>query len=335
MGRRFVYPVRMYTQCPHCRSIYRLKVETLARAQGELLCGHCSTRFNALATLTETLPGDAVDRLPLHRREASAPLVAMPAYQPLPDVGVPVERPVAPLRPAKLGYSEPELEAAGVLPRDDWRELGPRRKIAAPARVEPQLTAPSPEPSFSARERDQESFGDDHSRRRRDTRPRRSVLPLAIVVLGLALLAQSAYLWRAHWWPMPLAQRVIDSVAAYGGWSVPRPFVPDGFALLGHDSRPDSTNSSMWIVTATLRNQSPITLDVPNIRLRISDAQGRLLGERLFTPAEFLADAQTVTMGVAPDSNIPLRFELADPGEAARGFEFAALPPDRLPTWLR
>ncbi len=47
----------MFTQCPQCQTVYRVNSETLRQAGGQVQCGQCSLRFNALARLSETMPG--------------------------------------------------------------------------------------------------------------------------------------------------------------------------------------------------------------------------------------------------------------------------------------
>ncbi|MBX3702894.1 MAG: DUF3426 domain-containing protein [Steroidobacteraceae bacterium] len=43
----------MYTQCPKCRTVFRVTAEVLRAAQGEVRCGVCATTFDALANLSE------------------------------------------------------------------------------------------------------------------------------------------------------------------------------------------------------------------------------------------------------------------------------------------
>ena len=41
----------MYTQCPECLSVFSLDAQTLAKAHGHVVCGHCEASFDSLATL--------------------------------------------------------------------------------------------------------------------------------------------------------------------------------------------------------------------------------------------------------------------------------------------
>ncbi len=46
----------MYTQCNHCKAIFRVTMKELTAAQGLLRCGECDTIFDAMKTLSTTLP---------------------------------------------------------------------------------------------------------------------------------------------------------------------------------------------------------------------------------------------------------------------------------------
>lgn len=49
----------MYTQCPHCLAVFRVRAGALSAARGVARCGRCQREFDALASLTDTLPGNA------------------------------------------------------------------------------------------------------------------------------------------------------------------------------------------------------------------------------------------------------------------------------------
>lgn len=49
----------MYTQCPHCHSVYRVGIDELSAAGGRVQCGACDAEFNAARWLRESLPEPA------------------------------------------------------------------------------------------------------------------------------------------------------------------------------------------------------------------------------------------------------------------------------------
>ena len=61
----------MYTQCSHCKAIFRVTMKELTAAQGLLRCGECDAVFDAMKALSTTLPEERrfaqleTDALPL------------------------------------------------------------------------------------------------------------------------------------------------------------------------------------------------------------------------------------------------------------------------------
>jgi predicted Zn finger-like uncharacterized protein len=79
----------MYTQCNHCKAIFRVTMKELTAAQGLLRCGECDTIFDAMKTLSTTLPEErrfaqmgnvAAVELP-ENSAAPAPTPLPPAFQ--------------------------------------------------------------------------------------------------------------------------------------------------------------------------------------------------------------------------------------------------------------
>ena len=63
----------MYTQCPQCRTIFEIDEDALQASLGIVRCGHCAERFDALRTLSDTLPTEPDAALPEHDPDALAP----------------------------------------------------------------------------------------------------------------------------------------------------------------------------------------------------------------------------------------------------------------------
>jgi predicted Zn finger-like uncharacterized protein len=65
----------MYTQCSHCKAIFRVTMKELTAAQGLLRCGECDAVFDAMKSLSTTLPEERrfarVDTTPAETPEYS------------------------------------------------------------------------------------------------------------------------------------------------------------------------------------------------------------------------------------------------------------------------
>ena len=48
----------MYTQCSNCQAIFRVSMKEVTTAQGQLRCGECDYTFDAMNSLSSTLPND-------------------------------------------------------------------------------------------------------------------------------------------------------------------------------------------------------------------------------------------------------------------------------------
>jgi predicted Zn finger-like uncharacterized protein len=113
----------MYTQCPECLTVYAIDEDALQTSLGIVRCGRCDKRFDALRTLSDTLPIEPLAALPEQEPSERAPTLteAVPpaAFESAARKG----------RPKKSG-PPPEREAATVPPAsprsaasgdaDDW-----------------------------------------------------------------------------------------------------------------------------------------------------------------------------------------------------------------------
>lgn len=71
----------MYTQCPECLTIYEIDEDALQASLGIVRCGRCDKRFDALRTLSNTLPVEPLTPLPELDLSEHAPILteAVPA----------------------------------------------------------------------------------------------------------------------------------------------------------------------------------------------------------------------------------------------------------------
>jgi predicted Zn finger-like uncharacterized protein len=63
----------MYTQCPECLTVYAIDEDALQTSLGIVRCGHCDKRFDALRTLSDTLPIEPLAPLPEQEPSERAP----------------------------------------------------------------------------------------------------------------------------------------------------------------------------------------------------------------------------------------------------------------------
>jgi predicted Zn finger-like uncharacterized protein len=85
----------MYAQCPDCLTVFSLNTETLAQARGQVVCGHCHTEFDALASLSEQRPPEPFQHLP-SRAEVAPPRLDLAVYRPPAEIPAIAESTAAP-----------------------------------------------------------------------------------------------------------------------------------------------------------------------------------------------------------------------------------------------
>lgn len=102
----------MYTQCPECLTIYALDTAALAQGHGSVRCGHCRMVFDALPSLSDTLPPEPFLNLPVQMPAPDPPQLVQPVFRPprdyVDEADVPAEpAPVPPALPAFVRGRQP------------------------------------------------------------------------------------------------------------------------------------------------------------------------------------------------------------------------------------
>lgn len=128
----------MYTQCPECQTIFEIDEEALQTSLGIVHCGRCFKRFDALRTLTDSLPEQSEEPLDEHDPAEHAPILTEAVDAARSQAGqrkrrrhesITVTRP--PLAPEPVSRnpeppspvpSRPVLDVAGAVPDDLFAE---------------------------------------------------------------------------------------------------------------------------------------------------------------------------------------------------------------------
>lgn len=145
-----------------------------------------------------------------------------------------------------------------------------------------------------------------------------ALLPLLAALLGLqVLLADRERLAAdAGWRPMIVA--LCNTI----GCSVPAWRQPAAIAMLSRNVSPIPGSVGGLNVQATFRNDARWAQPWPVLLLSLSDADGRVLGSRAFTPAEYLGAAVSTQTELAPGQSAQVALELREPGAGVVAFSF-------------
>ena len=148
-----------------------------------------------------------------------------------------------------------------------------------------------------------------------------ATLVLALVILALLLGLQVLVADRARlaadasWRPM------IVSLCNMLGCSVPAWHQPGAIAMLSRDVSPIAGSAGGLNVQATFRNDARWPQPWPILLISLSDADGRVLGSRAFTPREYL-DAAATQNELAPGQSAQIALKLYEPNPDVVAFSF-------------
>ena len=143
--------------------------------------------------------------------------------------------------------------------------------------------------------------------------PRRRAWPWAIAafLLLLILIAQAAYFFRVD-----LAAQLPGLKPAFIDYcrllecSVPLPRHTDLMSIESSGLEADPANESQITLNALLRNRAHYTQAFPDLELTLNDIQDKPLARRMFTPADYLPQAENQSTGLQPNHEINIRLRL-------------------------
>lgn len=215
------------------------------------------------------------------------------------------------LQPAPAPTPEAETET----------EAEAKAEAAAAAESGPGQTAPAAAPRRAAG-RAAPSFARTRRTAIPEARPGRAwALPAAIVALALLLLLQWLLADRARLAADPAWRPVVARACALLRCGLPPWREPAAFVLLERDVRPHPQAANALRIAASFRNDAAWPQPWPGIVLTLSDIDGRPLGTRAFTAAEYLGGEPPSEL-LGSGQGAMIRMDVLEPGPGAVGFAF-------------
>ncbi len=311
----------MYTECPHCHTLFRIGAEELRAARGLARCGRCARLFNAVEQLREP-PGPEED--------GAAQTAARPAIGPA-DAAAPEVEPERPEPPPPQEAAEapaPSEGTAAERARDEEDEDLPHIQTPPLARADEEERRVR-----RARVRGIEPLPAE-LREGPAPRPRvrigRLLLGLFAALLLLALAAAQLSWYRAGelaaW--QPTLRPWLEHLCAELGCDVTPPRAPQRIALLDHDVRSHPKVAGALLIKATIENQADFAQPFPDILVTLSDLTGTVVAQRRFHPREYLPKGMQVNAHsgalplLRPHQPVYIDLEVIDPGRDAINYQF-------------
>lgn len=142
------------------------------------------------------------------------------------------------------------------------------------------------------------------------------LLLLALVLLLQVLIADRARLAADPGW-----RPVVTGLCNTLGCSVPAWHQPGAFTMLSRDVRPLAGRPGALQVQATFRNDAGWAQPWPVLQVSLSDADGRVLGVRGFTPADYRGASSGATE-LAPGQSASVSLQIQEPSPQVAAFSF-------------
>ncbi len=330
----------MYTQCPHCQTLFRIHAEQIRAAGGQVRCYRCSEIFNAVEQLqdsTTITSGPAVDdssQLP------PLPVEAAASQQQQTRSAVPVE-------------DLYEISLDQLFETTDTEESIDTAEWEAPSPFVQDTESPIPEEDFGLHgeipEQPQENLpeaGEEDSRQQPETNAappealptepgaqpfptgRRSgwgtlAWSLAILLLLVTALGQLTWLDQDRLLRLyPQTRPAMEWFCQHAKCKLPPRKNP---ALLKVVERsistyPDIPNALK--IHLTFSNQADFPQPCPRILLNLYHNDEQPLARRSFYPGDYKCPTASNHSLIQPGESVALDLVVEDPGEKATGFEF-------------
>ena len=339
----------MFTNCPHCRTVFKIYTDQLAQANGQVRCGVCNRVFNGLESLSEHLAtpparaADGTDAVPITTQEhlenealgantelggAAAALAktfaeATTVNDEASTTAPPWQGPVYANEPEAADESAvyPQAKqtvAIKTFSAAKFTPLEKGRKISTPLSTQPDSALPDlgiiatePRPASAAEKPARQS--------------KTALWATANIVLIVSLLGQYAYFNRDELVKYPQLRPWLAQLCATIGCDIPLQRDVSRIVLANRlvESHPRFPNA--LLIDATLVNQADFTQPYPLLEIRFSDLNNQLVAGRRFRPSEYLPPDTSIKAGMPPQRQVHITLEIADPGKDAVSFQFELL----------
>ncbi len=144
---------------------------------------------------------------------------------------------------------------------------------------------------------------------------------LALVALGLALLAQVGWLERDRLAASPRLRPLLVGVCNTLHCTLPPWREPDAIAMLARDVIAQPGQPGVLRVQATFRNDARWPQPWPTLALSLADVNGRTLGARRFQPSDYLGNGPH-SAELAPGQAVAIGFDIVEPAPNVVAFDF-------------
>jgi Protein of unknown function (DUF3426) len=157
------------------------------------------------------------------------------------------------------------------------------------------------------------------------TRPRALPTPrrywLLVAALALLLVVQSVLADRARLAADAGNRAWLGALCSVLRCSLPVWHEPAAFTMTSREIRPLPGQAGVLQVQASIRNDARWAQAWPDLRLSLSDADGRVIGSGVFTPAQYLGENPGAAV-LEPGQSARVAFRVQEPAASTVAFTF-------------
>jgi len=287
------------TQCPTCKTRFKVTQEQIDAHQGLVRCGRCQSVFNATEYLEDNLSSSQLD-LPL----AS---VKIPDFEgPIEEIPVEIaSEPVSSALNVDLQIEEPPraehkiLEPQEIDHLDDLLQQTEQQKNVgeevAVTLAQKVIFNENPEPPEVEPVK----------------KKRTGLWLVGSLLLFIMLFAQTAYFFRIELAAnQPGLKPLLLSYCQLLRCSVPFPQKADLMSIESSDLEANPAQPSIITLNVQLRNHASYTQGFPNLELTLTDSQDKPLAIRIFRPLEYLKKVDDEKQGLAGNHELSVKLNL-------------------------
>ena len=291
----------MFTCCPACQTLFRVRAESLRVAQGLVRCGRCGAQFNALESLAEDPEALALRN---EARAETTPVEPAPSTprdaEDTEDLGTDPEQPAA-----------AQIETAGDDAANEQPALpGSQSDTLAP---DTGFRGPLPADIHAA------LLTEEVVATRRGPRLAAGV---AVLLLLSLLLAQWLYMQRVPLYERPELRPLLQAFCTLLACDLPLPRRPGAIEVVERTVREHPQVADALLVNLTFVSRADEPVAYPILELRLADVSGNRAAGRRFMPAEYLPAGVDPRRGLAPAQPLGLTLELMAPDTDVVSFQF-------------
>jgi predicted Zn finger-like uncharacterized protein len=161
--------------------------------------------------------------------------------------------------------------------------------------------------------------------------PNRRVWPWAIatLLLLLILIVQAAYFFRVDLAAqLPGLKPALISYCRILKCTVPLPQHTELISIESSGLEADPANENQINLNALLRNRAPYAQAFPSLELTLNDKLDMPLARRMFTPKNYLPQAEIESTGLLPNHEIGIKLRLNTTGLRPFGYRLVLLYPE-------